>query len=32
MRRQTLIILLILVAAVVLGWLAYDGGYWVGAH
>jgi hypothetical protein len=32
MKRQTLIILLILVAAVVLGWLAYHGGYWAGAH
>ena len=32
MTRQALIVLLILVAAVVLGWLAYRGGYLAGAN
>jgi len=32
MSRQVLTMLLIVVAALVIGWIAYSGGFWAGAR
>ena len=32
MTRRAVMVIAVVLAAIVLGWLAYNGGYWAGAH